>query len=125
MIPLEGGAFGPFEADEEDQERIARAERNRLRRKGLNPKGVLNKPKKTKTDNPQTPPHQRSRASPRQTENPRRKRSKVTILMQERPREGLNERLVYPYPYYTHYFGLRVLHEKHCTFLLEWRFLFE
>lgn len=50
MIPLEGGAFGPFEADEEDQERIARAERNRLRRKGLNPKGVLNKPKKTKTD---------------------------------------------------------------------------
>lgn len=41
----EGGAFGPFEEDE-DAERIARAERNRLRRKGLNPKGVLNKPKK-------------------------------------------------------------------------------
>ena len=43
----EGGAFGPFE-DTEDVDRIARAERNRLRRKGLNPKGVLNKPKKTK-----------------------------------------------------------------------------
>lgn len=48
-VPFEGGAFGPFEEDE-DQERIARAERNRLRRKGLNPKGVLNKPKKAKTD---------------------------------------------------------------------------
>ncbi|KAJ6110889.1 hypothetical protein N7486_003124 [Penicillium sp. IBT 16267x] len=44
---LEGGAFGPFEADD-DSERIARAERNRLRRKGLNPKGVLNKPKRVK-----------------------------------------------------------------------------
>ncbi|KAJ6007319.1 25S rRNA (cytosine(2870)-C(5))-methyltransferase [Penicillium herquei] len=43
----EGGAFGPFEEDE-DTERIARAERNRLRRKGINPKGVLNKPKKIK-----------------------------------------------------------------------------
>lgn len=43
----EGGAFGPFE-DDEDAERIARAERNRLRRKGLNPKAVLNKPKKNK-----------------------------------------------------------------------------
>ncbi|KAL2787963.1 NOL1/NOP2/sun family-domain-containing protein [Aspergillus keveii] len=42
--------FGPFsENDEEDKERILRAERNRLRRKGLNPKGVLNKPKKTAT----------------------------------------------------------------------------
>lgn len=39
-----GGAFGPFDEDE-DAERIARAERNRLRRKGLNPKAVLNKPK--------------------------------------------------------------------------------
>ncbi|RDW92887.1 rRNA (cytosine-C5-)-methyltransferase NOP2 [Aspergillus mulundensis] len=49
-----GEGFGPFdENDEEDKERILRAERNRLRRKGLNPKGVLNKPKKTaapKTD---------------------------------------------------------------------------
>ncbi|KAJ5706592.1 25S rRNA (cytosine(2870)-C(5))-methyltransferase [Penicillium malachiteum] len=43
----EGGAFGPFE-EGDDAERIARAERNRLRRKGLNPKGVLNKPKKIK-----------------------------------------------------------------------------
>lgn len=45
----EGGAFGPFE-ENEDAERIARAERNRLRRKGLNPKAVLNKPKKTKEE---------------------------------------------------------------------------
>ena len=43
-----GDDFGPFdENEEEDRERILRAERNRLRRKGLNPKGVLNKPKKT------------------------------------------------------------------------------
>ncbi|KAL6234909.1 hypothetical protein BDW75DRAFT_211217 [Aspergillus navahoensis] len=41
-----GDDFGPFdENEEEDRERILRAERNRLRRKGLNPKGVLNKPK--------------------------------------------------------------------------------
>ncbi|KAL3435435.1 NOL1/NOP2/sun family-domain-containing protein [Aspergillus tetrazonus] len=45
-----GDDFGPFdENEEEDRERILRAERNRLRRKGLNPKGVLNKPKKTAT----------------------------------------------------------------------------
>ncbi|KAL4745118.1 NOL1/NOP2/sun family-domain-containing protein [Aspergillus terricola var. indicus] len=45
-----GDGFGPFdENEEEDKERILRAERNRLRRKGLNPKGVLNKPKKTAT----------------------------------------------------------------------------
>ncbi|KAJ5462529.1 Nop2p [Penicillium sp. IBT 31633x] len=46
---FEGGAFSSFE-DPEDVERIARAERNRLRRKGLNPKGVLNKPKKSKAE---------------------------------------------------------------------------
>ncbi|KAI9370519.1 NOL1/NOP2/sun family-domain-containing protein [Aspergillus egyptiacus] len=42
-----GDDFGPFDENaDEDTELIARAERNRLRRKGLNPKGVLNKPKK-------------------------------------------------------------------------------
>jgi ribosomal RNA methyltransferase Nop2 len=46
---FEGGAFASFE-DPEDTERIARAERNRIRRKGLNPKGVLNKPKKSKPE---------------------------------------------------------------------------
>ncbi|KAJ5104303.1 25S rRNA (cytosine(2870)-C(5))-methyltransferase [Penicillium alfredii] len=46
-MDFEGGAFGPFEEDE-DADRIARAKRNRLRRKGLNPKAVLNKPKKNK-----------------------------------------------------------------------------
>ncbi|GAM41869.1 Nop2 homolog [Talaromyces pinophilus] len=40
-------AFGPFD-EEEDAELIARAERNRLRRKGINPKAVLDK--KTKKD---------------------------------------------------------------------------
>ncbi|KAJ5462077.1 25S rRNA (cytosine(2870)-C(5))-methyltransferase [Penicillium daleae] len=45
---FEGGAFGPFAEGDEDAGRIARAERNRLRRKGINPKGVLNKPKKKK-----------------------------------------------------------------------------
>lgn len=43
-MEIEGGEFGGFD-NEEDAEIIARAERNRLRRKGLNPKGVLNKPK--------------------------------------------------------------------------------
>ena len=52
-VDFEGGAFGPFEDGEDDAERIARSERNRLRRKGLNPKGVLNKPKKGK-DNAST-----------------------------------------------------------------------
>ena len=46
MTSLEGGSFGPFEEDE-DSERIARAERNRLRRKGINPKAVLNRQKET------------------------------------------------------------------------------
>lgn len=49
-MDFEGGAFGPFEDGDEDAERIARAERNRLRRKGINPKGVLNKPKKNKEE---------------------------------------------------------------------------
>ncbi|GFG21227.1 putative ribosomal RNA methyltransferase nop2 [Aspergillus udagawae] len=48
-LDIEGGAFGPFDEDE-DQERIARAERNRLRRKGLDPKAVLNKTKKSSTE---------------------------------------------------------------------------
>ncbi|KAF7718205.1 RNA (C5-cytosine) methyltransferase, NOP2 [Penicillium ucsense] len=47
-VDFEGGSFGPFEDGNDDAERIARSERNRLRRKGLNPKGVLNKPKKGK-----------------------------------------------------------------------------
>ncbi|PYH48518.1 rRNA (cytosine-C5-)-methyltransferase NOP2 [Aspergillus saccharolyticus JOP 1030-1] len=46
VLGAEGGSFGPFEEDDRDAERIARAERNRLRRKGLNPKAV--KPKSSK-----------------------------------------------------------------------------
>ncbi|KAL4787039.1 NOL1/NOP2/sun family-domain-containing protein [Aspergillus varians] len=50
-----GDGFGPFDENEDDDaERILRAERNRLRRKGLNPKGVLNKPKKAPTAKPET-----------------------------------------------------------------------
>ena len=41
---FEGGAFGPFD-DDEDAQHIARAERNRIRRKGYNPNTVLDKPK--------------------------------------------------------------------------------
>ncbi|KKZ65425.1 hypothetical protein EMCG_08759 [[Emmonsia] crescens] len=42
----EGEAFGPFD-EEEDEAYIARAERNKLRRKGFNPKAVLNGKSKT------------------------------------------------------------------------------
>ncbi|KAE8395105.1 NOL1/NOP2/sun family-domain-containing protein [Aspergillus alliaceus] len=45
VVEMEGGSFGPFE-ENDDTDRIARAERNRLRRKGINPKAVLNKPTK-------------------------------------------------------------------------------
>lgn len=43
-MEIEGGAFGPFNEDE-DAELIARAERNRIRRRGFDPRAVLNKPK--------------------------------------------------------------------------------
>ncbi|RMJ27211.1 hypothetical protein PHISP_01920 [Aspergillus sp. HF37] len=52
-MELEGGAFGGFD-EEEDAGIIARAERNRIRRKGLNPKSVLNKSKKSKDLKPAT-----------------------------------------------------------------------
>lgn len=52
-MELEGGAFGGFD-EEEDAGIIARAERNRIRRKGLDPKSVLNKPKKSKDPKPAT-----------------------------------------------------------------------
>ncbi|KAL1964380.1 hypothetical protein VTN77DRAFT_7065 [Rasamsonia byssochlamydoides] len=42
--------FGPFD-DEADAEVIARGERRRIRKKGLNPKAVLNKPKKANNKN--------------------------------------------------------------------------
>lgn len=44
-----GEEFGPFD-DEEDAEILARAERRRIKRKGLNPKAVLEKPKNKKKD---------------------------------------------------------------------------
>lgn len=45
-----GVEFGPFD-DDEDKQRIERAERTRLRRKGINPKAILNKaPTQQKTD---------------------------------------------------------------------------
>ena len=48
-VELEGGAFGPFD-DEDDAKQIAKAERRRIRRKGLDPKAVLNKPKGKKME---------------------------------------------------------------------------
>ncbi|OJD11785.1 hypothetical protein AJ78_07512 [Emergomyces pasteurianus Ep9510] len=51
---IEGQAFGPFD-EEEDETYIARAERNKLRRKGLNPKAVLKgKSKNAKASNEET-----------------------------------------------------------------------
>lgn len=43
--PFGEPSFGPFD-DDADAEIIARGERRRIRKKGLNPKAVLNKPKK-------------------------------------------------------------------------------
>ncbi|GIK00840.1 rRNA (cytosine-C5-)-methyltransferase nop2 [Aspergillus viridinutans] len=59
-LDIEGGAFGPFE-EEEDQERIARAKRNRLRRKGLDPRAVLNKPKKSASEKTDAPKQEESK----------------------------------------------------------------
>ncbi|KAE8326425.1 NOL1/NOP2/sun family-domain-containing protein [Aspergillus sergii] len=53
VMETEGGSFGPFEEDD-DADRIARAERNRLRRKGINPKAVLNKPSKKSKSEPES-----------------------------------------------------------------------
>ncbi|KAJ5992050.1 hypothetical protein N7451_007774 [Penicillium sp. IBT 35674x] len=73
---LEGGAFGPFEADD-DSERIERAERNRLRRKGLNPKGVLNKPKRVKGEyKPKAAESTESTEEPKEEQNPEAKKAK-------------------------------------------------
>lgn len=86
---FEGGAFSSFE-DPEDAERIARAERNRLRRKGLNPKGVLNKPKKnkaevSKTNDAQTPSQEqepKSNTSKKSTNEP--KGEKKTVVKEDK-----------------------------------------
>ncbi|KAE8155216.1 NOL1/NOP2/sun family-domain-containing protein [Aspergillus avenaceus] len=74
VVELEGGSFGPFEEDV-DADRIARAERNRLRRKGLNPKAVLNKPKKSDTENPTAPqqPEEKPKKSKSQESKPAEK----------------------------------------------------
>ncbi|PYI07775.1 NOL1/NOP2/sun family putative RNA met [Aspergillus sclerotiicarbonarius CBS 121057] len=70
VLETEGGNFGPFEEDPEDAERIARAERNRLRRKGLNPKAILNKPSKSKKETTETPA---TEASPKPAEKKEKK----------------------------------------------------
>jgi len=46
---MEMDSFGPFD-DEGDTEIIARADRNRIRRKGVNPKGIGNKPRSDRKD---------------------------------------------------------------------------
>ena len=71
---FEGGTFGPFE-ENEDSERIARAERNRLRRKGINPKGVLNKPKKSKGEASAKPTQSTESKEEQETKNTASKKS--------------------------------------------------
>ncbi|KAH8430832.1 rRNA (cytosine-C5-)-methyltransferase NOP2 [Aspergillus melleus] len=81
VVDTEGGAFASFEDEEADQERILRAERNRLRRKGLNPKGVLNKPKKSKPESkpesstPEEAPKPTAAPSPKQDEKSKAKKT--------------------------------------------------
>jgi ribosomal RNA methyltransferase Nop2 len=79
---FEGGAFASFE-DPEDTERIARAERNRIRRKGLNPKGVLNKPKKSKSE-----------AAPKTSEDvpPTKEEETKTVASKKSTNEGKGEK---------------------------------
>jgi ribosomal RNA methyltransferase Nop2 len=79
---FEGGAFASFE-DPEDTERIARAERNRIRRKGLNPKGVLNKPKKSKSE-----------AAPKTSESvpPTKEEENKTAVSKKSTNEGKGEK---------------------------------
>ncbi|KAL2810120.1 NOL1/NOP2/sun family-domain-containing protein [Aspergillus granulosus] len=82
--------FGPFdENDEEDKERMLRAERNRLRRKGLNPKGVLNKPKKTAAK-PKSESESESTASPKtkKTEAETPKSITTTTASEEPKKKG-------------------------------------
>ncbi|THC92521.1 hypothetical protein EYZ11_008004 [Aspergillus tanneri] len=81
VVDAEGGAFGPFEEDE-DEGRIARAERNRLRRKGLNPKAVLNKPKKSKTE-PTDEESTTTAPSPKQDQNKKAKRTDEPSIEKE------------------------------------------
>ncbi|KAJ5346075.1 Nop2p [Penicillium brevicompactum] len=90
---FEGGAFSAFE-DPEDAERIARAERNRLRRKGLNPKGVLNKPKKSKaeasqktskTEEPSQEEETKTIASKKSTNEPKGEKKTVTKGKEDKP----------------------------------------
>ena len=79
---FEGGAFASFE-DPEDTERIARAERNRIRRKGLNPKGVLNKPKKSNSE-----------AAPKTSESvpPTKEEENKTAVSKKSTNEGKGEK---------------------------------
>lgn len=85
-IDFEGGAFGPFE-ETEDADRIERAERNRLRRKGVNPKAV--KPKKAKGDaskKPAEPSQEEPKAEATKKEEP-----KVEATKKEEPKKSSNQ----------------------------------
>ncbi|GLA61406.1 rRNA (cytosine-C5-)-methyltransferase nop2 [Aspergillus tubingensis] len=82
VIETEGGSFGPFEEDEEDAARIARAERNRLRRKGLNPKAVLNKPAKSKSKDESSD----SPAAEKKTEEKKEKETPKKESKEEKPK---------------------------------------
>ena len=72
-MEIEGGEFGGFD-DGEDAEIIARAERSRLRRKGLNPKGVLNKPTKSKKS--EKPDQEESKNEDKKSESKEEKKPK-------------------------------------------------
>ncbi|PYH88199.1 NOL1/NOP2/sun family putative RNA met [Aspergillus ellipticus CBS 707.79] len=86
VVETEGGNFGPFEEDPADLERIARAERNRLRRKGLNPKGI--KPPKPKTETPAAtedskPEEKKPESSPKAASKPPPKSKKAEAKKDE------------------------------------------
>lgn len=77
-MDAEGGAFESFAEEEEaDADRIQRAERNRLRRKGLNPKGVLNKPKKSKPESSTSQEESKPAAAPSPKQDDKKKAKKA------------------------------------------------
>ncbi|GCB25336.1 25S rRNA (cytosine-C(5))-methyltransferase nop2 [Aspergillus awamori] len=86
VIETEGGSFGPFEEDEEDAARIARAERNRLRRKGLNPKAILNKPAKSKSKDESSAPTEKTEEKEKKKEESPKKETPAKKESKESPK---------------------------------------
>ncbi|RAK95428.1 rRNA (cytosine-C5-)-methyltransferase NOP2 [Aspergillus ibericus CBS 121593] len=90
VVETEGGSFGPFEEDPADAERIARAERNRLRRKGLNPKAVLNKPSKSKKETTETPA---TEASPKPADKKEKKEAPTKEQKKDEPAPAIEKKV--------------------------------